>query len=59
MSDEEEYLAGLAELDRLHASGQEDSREFEAICDRLDPLWYRLSPDALDRIRKPVQEHPS
>ena len=58
------YKRLLTELDRLIAEGKGDDEEAEAVRDRMDGPWYRLSSEEIEHIfgastRPKAQEQPS
>lgn len=43
-----EYARMLAELEALNQAGKEDSPEADALCDRMDLVWYAMTTEQQD-----------
>lgn len=43
-----EYARMLAELEALNDADKEDSPEADALCDRMDLVWYAMTAEQQD-----------
>jgi hypothetical protein len=51
-ADLEEYLRLLDALDALDRAGRFESPEADALRDRGEPVWYRLTEAERDEVRR-------
>jgi hypothetical protein len=51
-TDYESMLESMRELERLDREGKIDSPEADAVRDRSDPIWLRLTEEEKERLRR-------